>query len=313
MIRFSIIVPVYNAEQYIRKCIDSILAQTFTEFELILVDDGSPDECGKICDEYQKKDSRIKVIHKQNGGQSSARNIALEFANGEYVCFVDSDDYVDENMLMDIDSEIKTNESEVIIFGVKNVKRARIREKIFRSESTEKIKLNLLSGEWENWPCNKCFVRKLFSNKKFPEGMLFEDVFLVPEICLEAKKITVIEKAYYFYNRDNEGSTTNKMNSLKWFDFFLSLKKNRDLCIARNIDRDACERLERLCIKKAKKCAFVHLNDYRLSGKEFQVIKEYLKECLENGKVKDIRDKLWLYLLLNKLWICRIYARFRGY
>lgn len=310
MIRFSIIVPVYNAEQYIRKCVDSIQAQTFTEFELILVDDGSPDYCGKICDEYQEKDSRIKVIHQENGGLSAARNAGLEFATGEYVCFVDSDDYIDENMLLDIDNEIKTNESEVVIFGVKNIKKARIKEKIFRNESTEKIKLNLLLGKWENWSCNKCFVRRLFNNKAYPEGRFFEDVFLIPEICQNAEKITCIEKAYYFYNRDNEGSITNKMNSLKWFDFFLALKKNRDLCIDQSLD---IEQLERLCIKKAKKCAFVHLNDNRLSEKQFKLIKEYLKECLENGKVKDISDKLWLYLLFNKLYICQIYAKFRRY
>jgi len=89
--KISIIVPVYKVEPYLRKCIDSILAQTFTDFELILVDDGSPDGCGKICDEYAKKDNRILVIHKSNGGLSSARNAGLEIAKGEYIGFVDSD------------------------------------------------------------------------------------------------------------------------------------------------------------------------------------------------------------------------------
>ena len=95
----SIIVPVYNAEQYLEKCVNSIINQTYTNLEIILVDDGSPDNCGAICDEYAKKDSRIKVIHKSNGGVSSARNRALECLTGEYVAFVDSDDYIHQDYI----------------------------------------------------------------------------------------------------------------------------------------------------------------------------------------------------------------------
>ena len=105
MPQISIIIPIYNVESYIHRCIDSILAQTYTDFELILVDDGSPDNCGKICDEYAAKDVRIHVIHKENGGPSSAggvskaRNTALDAATGEYFCFCDSDDYIQEDYL----------------------------------------------------------------------------------------------------------------------------------------------------------------------------------------------------------------------
>lgn len=95
----SIIVPIYNAEQYISKCIESILAQTYRDFELILVDDGSTDMCGKICDEYAKQDSRVHVIHQENKGVSAARNAGISLAKGEYIMFVDSDDFITENML----------------------------------------------------------------------------------------------------------------------------------------------------------------------------------------------------------------------
>ena len=97
--KYSVIVPIYNVEDYLPRCIDSIISQTFTDFELILVDDGSPDNCGKICDEYAKKDNRIRVIHKENGGLSSARNAGLDVAKGEYIYFIDSDDYIKENLL----------------------------------------------------------------------------------------------------------------------------------------------------------------------------------------------------------------------
>ena len=99
MPQISVIVPVYSAEKYLHRCVDSILAQTFTDFELILVDDGSPDNCGAICDEYARKDSRVHVIHQENQGQAAARNYGIEAATGEWVCFIDSDDEVHAQML----------------------------------------------------------------------------------------------------------------------------------------------------------------------------------------------------------------------
>ncbi|HAQ0795523.1 TPA: glycosyltransferase, partial [Enterococcus faecium] len=98
MCRISIIVPVYNVEKYLKKCVDSILGQTFTDFELLLIDDGSTDNSGSICDELAKTDNRIKVIHKENGGLSDARNIGIEVAKGDFIGFIDSDDYIDEDM-----------------------------------------------------------------------------------------------------------------------------------------------------------------------------------------------------------------------
>ena len=107
MCKVSVIVPVYNVEDYIRECLDSLINQTLTDIEIILVDDGSKDLSGTICDEYAKKDCRIKVIHKENGGQSSARNAGLKVSTGEYILFVDSDDYIVENTLETLLNEAK--------------------------------------------------------------------------------------------------------------------------------------------------------------------------------------------------------------
>ena len=95
----SIVVPIYKVEKYIKKCIDSIIEQTYKNLEIILVDDGSPDGCAKICDEYAKKDKRIKAIHKENGGLSDARNVGIDISTGKYICFVDSDDYIENNYI----------------------------------------------------------------------------------------------------------------------------------------------------------------------------------------------------------------------
>jgi len=121
MPKISVIVPVYNVEKYLAKCIDSILAQTFTDFECILINDGSPDNSPAICDEYAKKDERMKVIHKENGGVSSARNTGLDIAQGEWITFADSDDWVDENYLELMYSNAIKNNCDLSICGFKSV------------------------------------------------------------------------------------------------------------------------------------------------------------------------------------------------
>lgn len=113
--KISIIVPVYKAEPYLHRCVDSILAQTFTEWELILVDDGSPDQSGKICDEYAKKDQRVKVIHKVNGGVSSARQKGLDEARGEYTIHADPDDWAEPNMLEELYNEASKKEADMVM------------------------------------------------------------------------------------------------------------------------------------------------------------------------------------------------------
>ena len=115
MPKISVIVPVYKAEKYIRRCVDSILAQTFTDFELLLVDDGSPDNSGAICDEYAARDSRVKVFHKENGGVSSARQMGLDNSLGEYVIHADPDDWVEPDMLQELYSEAQQSGADMVI------------------------------------------------------------------------------------------------------------------------------------------------------------------------------------------------------
>lgn len=312
--RFSIIIPVYNSQEYLVRCLDSVLKNEFSDFEVICVDDGSVDASGLILEQYRNKDSRVKVIHKQNGGVSSARNVALEIANGEYLCFCDSDDYVNENMLLEIDREIKRHNSDVVVFGVNVCKGLQNKEKIYQKDLTEKIKLNLLFGVWESFPWNKCFKRQLFANRRFPEGMVFEDLYLIPEICFYANKITVIDKALYFYNTDNGMSITSKMNSMKWFDFFYATKRNIDLCQQKDIQDCLCRLAEKRCAKIAIKCVLAHCIDQMLSTEKYNVMINYLRECFYNKKEIDVRNKFWIYLLMNGYFgVCKIYARFRGY
>lgn len=122
----SVIVPVYKVEPYIRKCVDSILGQTFSDIQVILVDDGSPDQCGKICDEYAKQDNRVEVIHKENGGLSDARNAGIPYAKGEYIIFLDSDDYIENDMFEYMYTRIKDSGADMATCGLYEVYKDRI-------------------------------------------------------------------------------------------------------------------------------------------------------------------------------------------
>ncbi len=203
-IKISIIVPVYNVEQYLKRCIDSILNQTFKNFELILVDDGSPDHCGAICDEYAQSDSRIRVIHKSNSGLSDARNAALKIAKGEFVTFVDSDDLIAPNCLQLLLEAALKNDSDIVIST---------KFKVFDNESTcenANIKKSFVVGcqkaleavfcqntRWEAW--GTLYKLCLFENKKFPKGKLYEDIATIPKIILSSKKVTFIDACVYYY------------------------------------------------------------------------------------------------------------------
>ncbi len=211
-IKISVIVPVFNVASYIAKCIESLQTQTFTDMEIILVDDGSTDESGKICDNFSKKDSRIIVIHKENGGLSSARNAGIDIARGKYLGFVDGDDWVAKDMYKELyhlaeaenaqivsckcqgvnSNEDIENVEEIHTFTVLKYKDAL--KKFFLREITESV-------------CNKLFLRELFSSLRFPVGEINEDTVVVVNLLMKSQKTILSERKLYFY-RKREGSIT---------------------------------------------------------------------------------------------------------
>ena len=176
----SVIVPIYKVEKYLHKCIDSILAQTYTNLEIILVDDGSPDNCGKICDEYAAKDSRIKVIHQPNGGLSAARNAGLDIATGDYIGFVDSDDYIAPDMYEKLYNALVKNDADMAICDYQRFGNELPYDEM--SLTTEVI-TGLQAMEKQNTVINCSFVVAwsklyksfIFSNVRFPVGKINED------------------------------------------------------------------------------------------------------------------------------------------
>lgn len=216
----SVIVPVYKVEQYLCRCVDSILAQTFSDFELILVDDGSPDRSGAMCDDYAAKDDRVRVIHKENGGLSSARNAGIDTAIGDYLMFVDSDDVIHPDCLRILVECVERSCAQIATgtfarFSSENVERDIIVE--WNGKYTQKISTETLDMLFEDevWlsgivsACCKLFERHLFDNERFRVGRLFEDEFTVYKLYYKAKSIVFVDLDLYFYYINPNGITQN--------------------------------------------------------------------------------------------------------
>ncbi len=217
--KVSIIVPVYKAEKYLHRCVDSILAQTFTEFELLLVDDGSPDNSGTICDRYAAADPRVHVFHKPNGGVSSARQCGLDNAQGEYTIHADPDDWVEPDMLQELYTEAqRTNADMVICDYFVNTKRREILVKQQPSALDNETVLNELFHQLHGSCCNKLVKRDCYNtgNVKFPVGLNYcEDLFVNACLLLQPLTVSYINKAFYHYDQyTNTNSIVNTKRTL---------------------------------------------------------------------------------------------------
>lgn len=239
--KISVIVPIYNVEKYLGKCLNSILDQTFTDYELILVDDGSTDSSGDIADEYALKDDRISVIHKKNGGLSDARNHGIEKANGEYVCFIDSDDWIEKTYLEELHELAVKNEADITICDFqKNTGDSVITQpKEFAVVIETGIDAidNLYSDKYGIYVVawNKLYNRDLFTDLRYPVGMIHEDEAIFGDLFCEAKKVVRTERILYNYRVNNETSIMSSKYSLKRLDILKAMEirmetyKNRGL------------------------------------------------------------------------------------
>lgn len=205
----SIIVPIYNVEKYLPKCIESILNQNFKEFELILINDGSTDNSGKICDLYAEKDNRIKIIHKKNGGVSSARNSGLNAVSGEYIGFVDPDDYIDKDMYRNLYELCKSNNCDI---GICRLGREIDGELLNNNKEEKIIKLDKIQSMKELFKgnlyrfslCNKIYKRNCFENVIFPEGHIHEDLSTTYKLFANSNKaIYTSYEGYIYVKREN--------------------------------------------------------------------------------------------------------------
>ncbi len=222
----SVIIPVYNTAQYIERCLQSVIIQTFTDYEIVVIDDGSTDNSWQILQKYSHN-KRIKLLQKQNGGLSDARNFGLQNASGNYFAFVDSDDWIQKDFLATMIHLAKKHHAEMVICNLQKVNE---KEQVFKklpqlSHLSEKIVLQddfSIFGEASSFACNKLFKRELFDDEKFPLKLHFEDIATIPRLML---KCTIIAKTNcYLYNYfERQGSITQSFTE-KGLDMFTAIK-----------------------------------------------------------------------------------------
>lgn len=229
----SIIVPIFNVEPYLRRCVDSIIKQTYPHLDIILVDDGSPDGCGKICDEYAEKDSRIRVIHKRNGGLSDARNAGLGCMNGDYVAFIDSDDWIDRDWVEVLLGNMLEQHAQMSLSGI-------VRE----FESEKESSSVLITGDYGNEPFSesnvdmmrrffrtswvawdKIYQAELFKEIRFPVGEINEDEAIVMQLLDRCRRVAITNQTYYHY-LERRNSITTSAFSPKKLDWIKHCKDN---------------------------------------------------------------------------------------
>lgn len=221
---FSIIVPVYKVEEYLPQCVHSILEQTFEDFELLLIDDGSPDRSGVLCDEYAREDSRVRVIHKRNGGLSSARNVGLNAAKGEYIAFLDSDDYWNsKDALAAIYREIQTNAVDVVLLKHRklDMKTGKLETCLDGSATTDLAVFDYagqfrfcVSGQlFDACAWNKVFRQNLIEKQDlfFVEGIIAEDVDWAARLSLAASSLAIVSEPVHVYRKGREGAITSSL------------------------------------------------------------------------------------------------------
>lgn len=282
----SIIIPVYNVEDYLRQCIESVIGQTYRNLEIWLIDDGSKDSSGNICDEYAMLDSRIKVIHKENGGLSSARNAALDQMTGEYVCFLDSDDFVSSDLVETYVGMIEWYDADVVMgtiyefYGNINVKATykNSRNKVEIFSKIDALKMMLMDDKLYHAAAGSLFKSELYKDIRFPIGILYEDYATTYYVIEKCRKILYCNDKRYFY-RTRPGSIMN------------SKVTNRDMVlldIADKISDDMIQLYPELEIQAIRKKVVVNLKLYsRILNAgfcNFKEEKERIKKTIEKNK-----------------------------
>lgn len=238
MIKISIVIPVYNVEEYINECIESVINQTYKNIEVILVDDGSMDESGKICDYYSEIYDRVKIIHCKNGGLSSARNIGIKNCTGDYIMFLDGDDFIAKECVKDIVEIIDKNNNDIDIICGKIIKyyiNNEVEEtfeleekKILNKNGTEVLTYFYNEIKEIMWSaCRSIYNRRYLINNNlfFTEGITSEDLDLVPIIYIKAKKIVPYNKPFYYYRQLRPNSIINTVNPKRFEDIVKIINK----------------------------------------------------------------------------------------
>lgn len=285
----TIVVPIYNVEKYIDRCINSILNQTYKNLEIILVDDGSPDNCGKMCDEYAQKDSRIKVVHKENGGLSDARNAGIDIAKGKYISFIDSDDYIEPEYVEILYKTISEDKSDMAISSHKVIyENGTVLEKATGEKSVlnpKQVLKRILYDEGIDlsaWA--KLYKIELFQEVRYPKGRIFEDASTTYKLIDESQKVSINSKSTYNYMIRNN-SISNITFSTKKMDLITSTKEMSDYIKGKYPD------LEKACNRRLMYAYLSTLSQLAMSTKKFPDEQKILMDYIRKNKKEILKDK----------------------
>ena len=282
----GVIVPVYNVEKYLFECLNSIFCSDYSDFKLFLVDDGSPDKCGTYCDEYASKDNRILVIHKKNGGLSSARNKALDIIDTEYVAFVDSDDRIKKDMFEKTVSAIKTDNADIACCGMTLLDNKSDNIPFINWPKEKKtyignkcLELLVSPDGTGNFYMNKVYKTKLFDGVRMPEGKIYEDIYSMHYLFAKASKTVFLPYGLYEYRINTGGISHSKALNLRFMDYvysngeqYLFIKSN-----APEFEADALNRYVNSILQTAKSLIDRAPTKKR---KYFKELKEKIKQIM---------------------------------
>lgn len=296
----SVIVPVYKAEAYLEKCVNSIRNQTYRNLEIILVDDGSPDKCGEMCDAFAEKDSRIRVFHKKNGGQSSARNLGLDNMTGEYVGFVDSDDWIETDMYEHLYELIEQNNAQIAACGMQcdypsgnvvyfnlNYPKSTDIELLTKIDALREL---TFAQKITNSPCDKLFNKEVFQNIRMCEGHVFEDFEIMPRCISKADLISYDPKPLYHYIMTTESTTRGIFKK----HHFLEAKISRGIV---EYYKDNYPQLYNYAVAKHLEIC-LNLICASASAAEYKDIR---KSLIKEIKSKNVRKSFYLLNKKNKI------------
>lgn len=302
----SIIVPVYNSEKYLERCINSILNQTYTDFELVLINDGSIDDSGRICDSFAKKDSRIKTIHQTNKGQAEARNRGIFESSGEWLCFVDSDDCINPWYLEYLYRAVLENDVNISACGF--IEADCIKESFFEKQEYLSVcyEINdentvILQKKHSNtyWTvCGKLILRSIVCDNLFKTGKIYEDNEVAPKWLYESKKIAVIDLPLYFYTINESGTTKNSFSEKK-LDLLWALEEqikflnsisfsntkmeivilymNSSISLSKSIEKElGIKKKSKQILSNSKRVVREYISKEKLSRKEKETVFQFL-------------------------------------
>lgn len=284
----TVIVPVYNVEDYLSECVESILSQTYSKLQIILVDDGSTDNSGAICDLFEKKDQRIKVFHKENGGQGSARNIALDFANGEYLFFVDSDDVISSETIEKMHELIQCYDADICVcnFYRFNEMPVRIIESVneIKIYNRDEALFDICKDETlKSYVWNKLFRRRMFAEKRFPCNKVFEDAAILFEVVGNAQRVVYTPEKYYFY-RKRPSSTIYQVTEKRYLNELEAYEKQLEFAMKecqRGIKWIECKIAE--IIRDLLDCGYIEINNPLVRRMQL-IYRKYLVFILKNNQ-----------------------------